>query len=268
MPTFKYDGIRFNYEVIGSGRPLVFCHGLTGDLSQPRQLLGDIPGHSLILWDCRAHGLSDPWSSPSELNFRTFAQDLAALLTSLGIQQATVGGISMGAGVAARLSIDRPEFVSALVLIRPAWSNRPNPANLALMTDIGRLIGSMPADKASQLFVHSEGLSQVRQVSNYSAESLMQQFHKPHAVERRERLIQLPASAPIDDWGEVASIHQPTLVIATPRDPIHPIEIAQEWTNHLPCGFLREATPQDICIDTYRCDVRQHVTSFLSDTFT
>ena len=43
MPFLEHDGIRFYYEVSGSGPALVFCHGLTGDLEQPKELLGEFP---------------------------------------------------------------------------------------------------------------------------------------------------------------------------------------------------------------------------------
>ena len=33
--TFLHDGICFHYDVSGDGAPLVFCHGLGADLSQP-----------------------------------------------------------------------------------------------------------------------------------------------------------------------------------------------------------------------------------------
>src|ERR687889_604426 len=38
----------------------------------------------------------------------------------------------MGAGVALRFALAEPERVRGLVLIRPAWLDRPNPPNLAV----------------------------------------------------------------------------------------------------------------------------------------
>ena len=41
MPFVESNGIRFYYEVSGSGGPLVaFQHGLGGDVAQPQSILG------------------------------------------------------------------------------------------------------------------------------------------------------------------------------------------------------------------------------------
>ncbi len=83
MPLLERDGIRFYYEVSGDGPPLVFCHGLTGNLEQPKQLLGEFPGFRLIVWDARGHGETQPAGPAEHFNFDTFARDLAALLDDL-----------------------------------------------------------------------------------------------------------------------------------------------------------------------------------------
>ena len=46
MPAFAHDGVRFNYETAGDGLPVVFCHGLGGDLDQPKELIGPLPSMS------------------------------------------------------------------------------------------------------------------------------------------------------------------------------------------------------------------------------
>ncbi len=57
--------------------------------------------------------------------FDVFADDLIALADQLGLDRFVVGGISLGAGTALNLAIRYPERVSALVLCRPAWLDRP-----------------------------------------------------------------------------------------------------------------------------------------------
>jgi len=124
MPIFEHDSIRFHYEVHGEGHPLVVCHGLTGDLSAPKDLLGEFPGVRLIFLDARAHGKTEPLGPATKLCFKQFASDLYALLDHLKIDRAIVGGISMGAGIAARFAIDFPKSVAGLILVRPAWKER------------------------------------------------------------------------------------------------------------------------------------------------
>src|ERR1043166_5378949 len=56
MPFLEQDGIQFHYELTGEGPTVVLCHGLTGNLEQPKQLVESLPGYQLLLWDARGHG--------------------------------------------------------------------------------------------------------------------------------------------------------------------------------------------------------------------
>ncbi len=46
-----------------------------------------------------------------------------------------VGGISLGAAVAVNVALRHPGRVLGLVLVRPAWIDRPLPENVALYCD-------------------------------------------------------------------------------------------------------------------------------------
>ena len=85
----------------------------------------------VLALDFRAHGETEPLGPIEALAFATFASDLAAVMDAIGIESAVVAGVSMGAGVAARFALDHPDRVRALICIRPAWLDRPNPDNLA-----------------------------------------------------------------------------------------------------------------------------------------
>mgnify|MGYP002651675810 CR=1 FL=1 len=59
----------------------------------------------------------------------------------------------------------------------------------------------------------------------------------PLAWERRVRLLEIPrgrAYAP----GELASLGAASVVLASPRDPVHPLHVAEEWTAGLGCRML------------------------------
>ena len=107
---FVQDGIRFCYRATGAGIHVVFCHGLGGDLTACQELLGEPDGCRLVVWDCRGHGGTEPLGPTEKLVFAVMADDLAALLDHLEIGKAVIGGISMGAGVGARLATCHPEL--------------------------------------------------------------------------------------------------------------------------------------------------------------
>ena len=105
MPTFAHDGIRIPYLDRGAGLPLVFQHGLGGDMSQAGRYDFD---RRLICLECRGHGGRHPLGPEDRLGFGTFADDVLALLDHLELETVDLAGVSMGAGIAARLAAEHP----------------------------------------------------------------------------------------------------------------------------------------------------------------
>src|SRR3954452_4933919 len=112
MPTFCHEGLNFHYRDDGRGLPVVFQHGLGGDLTVPLGLFSPPEGVRLVSFDARYHGETRPLGDPSKLTFHTLADDLLALLDHLAIDRAVIGGISMGAGLALNFAIRYPERTS------------------------------------------------------------------------------------------------------------------------------------------------------------
>ena len=261
---FQRDGVQFHYQVIGAGRPFVVCHGLTGDLEHPKQLLAELPpGWQLVVWDCRFHGLTHPDSSFDELSFETFANDLAALMDHLRITSAVVGGVSMGAGVAARLAVDHPNRTELLVLVRPAWTDQPHPPNLLLIEEIGEKLREMDGAEVIRRLESEPSFLPAAAQSAEAAESLRQQCIKPRASERSLRLRALPASAPVRR-ADLSRLTMPALVIANQNDAIHPMSTAQWWASTLGRhATLLEVPSKSLDLNAHELAIRQHVRRFL-----
>ena len=120
------------YTTTGRGYPFFFQHGLGSDRVQPQALLSGLEGIQLISMDSRGHG-SSPFTGIDDISFDRYADDVIDLATHLNINQAYVGGISMGAGIALNIALRYPHFAKALVLVRPAWLDQEFPENLKLM---------------------------------------------------------------------------------------------------------------------------------------
>ena len=94
------NGLEMYYEIHGAGQPLVLLHGafsaigtsfgkLLPNLAKTRQVIGV---------EQQAHGHTADIERP--LSVKQMAEDTAALLRHLGIEQADLFGYSMGAAVA------------------------------------------------------------------------------------------------------------------------------------------------------------------------
>lgn len=264
MPVFERDGIAFHYRDTGQGRPFVFQHGLGGDVAQAQDFFAEgEPGLRVVSLDCRGHGETRPVGPPERFSFSQFADDVAALMAHLGIAAAPVGGISMGAGVSLNLALRHPDRVRALVLVRPAWLDRPAPDNLALLMRVGELIRLHGAEKGKREFHDSDVYVAVHRESPDLAEGLMSQFDHPRAEECVARLERMPRDAPNRDRAEWRRIAVPTLILATDQDPVHPVAFARALAEGIPGAELRQVTPKGVDLDRHTAEVRAAIVEFL-----
>jgi len=110
------DGVTLHYELEGDGTPLVLTHGLGDELRFWDAVMpGLVEHHRVLRWDVRGFGRSDKPAGPYRAAL--LAADLAAVLDAAGIDQAHVGGLSMGGVIAQRLALDFPARVRSLILV-------------------------------------------------------------------------------------------------------------------------------------------------------
>ena len=111
------NGIRMYYETYGPERgvPLVLLHGggSTIDVTWGRILPFLARDRRVIAVEEQAHGRTSDRNAP--VRFETSADDVAALLQHLKIQQADVFGFSNGASVGLQVAIRHPQAVRRLV---------------------------------------------------------------------------------------------------------------------------------------------------------
>ncbi len=96
------DGTRIYFKDWGTGRSVVFSHGwpLNADAWDAQMLYLGEKGYRVIAHDRRSHGRSSqPWNG-NEMD--TYADDLAALMETLDLKNATLVGHSTGGGEVAR----------------------------------------------------------------------------------------------------------------------------------------------------------------------
>jgi len=104
------------YADVGSGQPVMLIHDLGScGLAWARQMpFLRQAGYRVIVPDLPGHGAS---SHPDRtLDVRELASDLQFLLDHLGLESATLVGISLGGAIALSVAIDAPARVDKLVV--------------------------------------------------------------------------------------------------------------------------------------------------------
>jgi 3-oxoadipate enol-lactonase / 4-carboxymuconolactone decarboxylase len=104
--------------------PLVLLHSLgTTAHVWDDQAAGLSRSFRVIRPDLRGHGLTT--CTPGPYSMELFADDLAALLDALGVNQAHIGGISIGGVIAQAFAAAHPERAASLLLVDTAMAIPP-----------------------------------------------------------------------------------------------------------------------------------------------
>jgi pimeloyl-ACP methyl ester carboxylesterase len=165
---------------------------------------------------------------------------LDAAAAEYGPRLRLVGGISLGAHIAARWTARwyalRPTSCAAegdveldgVVLVLPAWTGAPGPvaAATAASADVVERLGTAGALAAAGTAV------------GWVAAELTAAW--PAYGDGLAASLRAAAAAPGPTLSELASLAVPAGLVACPDDPLHPAAVAREWTAALPHAALRE----------------------------
>ena len=118
------SGLKMYYEIHGAGRPLVTLHGSFLSATNYPTLA---EGRQIIAADMQGHGRTADVDRP--FTYEQMADDTAALLKQLKIEQTDVFGYSMGGTIGLALAVRHPALVRRLAVfgspyrpIEEAWS--------------------------------------------------------------------------------------------------------------------------------------------------
>jgi pimeloyl-ACP methyl ester carboxylesterase len=115
MPRIRAGKLTLNYDQQGNGEPLVLIPYLAADCACYAFQVADYSKHfTCISVDLRGTGESD---KPDGIySTEILADDVAALMQAIGIQEAHVAGVSLGAAAGIWLAAKYPERVKSLSL--------------------------------------------------------------------------------------------------------------------------------------------------------
>ena len=116
------NGVDYYYEIHGQGEPLLLLHGGLGSIDMFGPVLPALAkSRKVIAVDLQGHGRTALGERPFTL--QAMGDDMAAIVNRLGHEQVDVLGYSLGAGVAFRMAVQRPQSVRRLVIASAGFSD-------------------------------------------------------------------------------------------------------------------------------------------------
>ena len=225
------DGLTIVAETFGSGPPIVFAHGLTGNRQVTRRQFAPLAHrYTIVTFDQRGHCDSTPVTDPDLYDVDRMAADMAAVMDALGIDRAIVGGESMGSATALAFALRWPERVEKLLLTAPAFGDEPNAAAEDVW-QMGVAIEEMGLDAflAAAAIRQREELGWPPEVIRAVAE--MQGSHDALSLATACKIVS--GWQPFDDLSALSAFIRPTCIIAWENDPLHPLSLAQRMAETL-----------------------------------
>ena len=117
MPTFSSNGVEIYYQVAGEGYPLVMAHEFAGDITSWEPQVNYFSRRYRVITYChRGYPPSEVPNDPAAYSQDLQVEDLYRLLQYLGIEQAHIGGLSMGGTLTVGFAIAHPEMCRSLVI--------------------------------------------------------------------------------------------------------------------------------------------------------
>jgi 3-oxoadipate enol-lactonase len=110
------NGVKIYYEVSGEGVPFVMVHANPFDHNLWLYQVAHFSTYfKVVALDIRGYGRSE--KPETAFTLRDMADDVLGVCQDLDINQAILGGVSVGSGIALLLGLDHPDLFKALVLV-------------------------------------------------------------------------------------------------------------------------------------------------------
>jgi pimeloyl-ACP methyl ester carboxylesterase len=229
-------------EVVGEGPPIVLCHGITATRQSvvhgSRRL--ERAGHTVIAYDARGHGESDPAPVGGGYGYPELVEDLETVIESqVGGGRFLLAGHSMGAHAAVTFALRHPQRLAGLVLIGPAYDGTIEAGSLRYWDGLSAALSEGGTEGFVAYIARVQGIDPAWRdsVLRFTRERMERHRH-PEALVRALR--EVPRSRPFGELIDLERLDLPALVVAShdAADPGHPYATAEAYAAHLPQGKL------------------------------
>src|SRR5687768_6555109 len=144
------NGVRYYYEIHGTGEPLLLLHGGLGSIDMFAPVLPTLSAsRQIVAVDLHGHGRTTLGNRP--INLVDIGNDLAVVLRTLDYDSVDVLGYSFGGGAALRLAIQHPQLVRRLAVVSAGFAqNGFYPEMLPMQAQVGAAMAD--AMKATPMY--------------------------------------------------------------------------------------------------------------------
>ncbi|MEE9415317.1 MAG: alpha/beta hydrolase [Acidimicrobiales bacterium] len=221
------------YRFVGDGdETILFLHGLGASrTSWDPQLMEFAERYRCIAWDAPGYGASPAAIDPG---FADYAHAVAGLLDVVGIEKATVVGLSFGGQIALHLALRHPQLVERLILAdtSAAFGGDGTDVDEWKKLRLGPLKSGMtPADMAETVITGVGGVG----LTGERLRSAVESMGRITSDGLRAAVECLPSH---DVRSRLAEITQPTLVLVGSLDTETPLAYAEELAGEMPNASL------------------------------
>jgi len=229
-------------EVVGEGQPIVLCHGITATrryVVHGSRVL-ERAGHTVVSYDARGHGESDPAGAEQSYAYPELVGDLKEVVaTAVGDGPFVLAGHSMGAHTAVAYALRHPERLRGIVVIGPTYTGEITAETLAYWDGLAAALAGDGVDGfVDYIDRHQQADPAWRDsVLRFTRERILRHRHPEALV---DALHAVPRSRPFEAMAELESLELPALVVASndAADPGHPRRVAEAYAERLPQAQL------------------------------
>jgi pimeloyl-ACP methyl ester carboxylesterase len=239
VPYFDFGGHQLAYSSFGEGsRTLVLTHGQLLNQRMHEPLAHELArrGHRVVTLDFLGHGRSDRPPDVWRYSMGQFAEQVVALLDHLDIDEAVIGGTSLGANVTLEFAVLAPERARGLLVEMPVMENGIFSAVSAFTPLLGMLMWGRPLFSLVRLAASPVPRGPLPLIGKIALDALRQDQGAGAAILKGLMMGRIAPS-----HAQREAIDLPALVIGHAGDPVHPLADAELLASELRKGRLVEA---------------------------
>ena len=232
MPYQMVNQLRYHYEQVGFGPPVLLLHGFTG---RGRNWEG-VSSFEFIGVDLLGHGLTDAPTDPARYGMEYAAADLATLILDLTTSPVHLVGYSMGGRLALYLAWHYPHLFRSLVLESGSPGLASSAERQTRRASDEQLAQRLERDGIEPFVTYWEQIplfASQNQLPDEVRQQLHQQRLQNNPAGLANSLRGMGTGVQPSLWEQLPELHLPVLLLAGALDSKF-VTIAQQMAEQLP----------------------------------